>query len=63
MLKQKANRGILRFFCNRIQGKFWEEFKKLMEESLPDHYLTKHLAERDLGRLEPTSSLKYQKAV
>ncbi|MEO7048500.1 MAG: hypothetical protein ABI091_24590 [Ferruginibacter sp.] len=40
----------------------FEKFKILMEQSLPDKKSTKHLAGRDLGRLEPTISLKYQKA-
>ena len=38
------------------------KFKELMEASLPDRASTKHLAGRDLGRMEPTPSLRYQKA-
>ena len=40
----------------------FEKFKLLMEASLPDRQSSKHMAGRDLGRLEPTASLKYQKA-
>jgi len=39
-----------------------DKFKIALEESLPDRASTKHLAGRDLGRMEPTSSLIYQKA-
>lgn len=42
--------------------KEFDKFKALMEESLPDRSSTKHLAGRDLGRMEPTPSLRYQKA-
>lgn len=42
--------------------KEFHKFKKLMEESLPERSSTKHLAGRDLGRMEPTPSLLYQKA-
>jgi hypothetical protein len=38
------------------------KFKELMEASLPERVSTKHLAGRDLGRMEPTPSLRYQKA-
>ena len=40
----------------------FDKFKKLMEESLPDRASTKHLAGRDLGRMEPTPSLQYKDA-
>ena len=40
----------------------FEKFKQLMEASLPDRRSSKHMAGRDLGRLEPTASLRYQKA-
>ena len=40
----------------------FEKFRILMEASLPDRKSSKHLAGRDIGRLEPTASLKYQKA-
>lgn len=40
----------------------FEKFRELMETSLPDRKSTKHMAGRDLGRLEATASLKYQKA-
>lgn len=40
----------------------FEKFRQLMEASLPDRRSSKHMAGRDLGRLEPTASLKYQKA-
>ena len=40
----------------------FEKFRVLMEASLPDRKSSKHLAGRDIGRLEPTASLKYQKA-
>lgn len=39
----------------------FEKFRQLMEISLPDRKSSKHMAGRDLGRLEPTASLKYQK--
>ncbi len=39
----------------------FEKFKQLMQESLPERNSSKHLAGRDLGRMEPTPSLKYQK--
>lgn len=39
-----------------------EKFKTALEEALPERQSTKNLAGRDLGRLEPTPSLKYQKA-
>lgn len=42
--------------------KEFAKFKKLMEESLPDRSSAKHLAGRDLGRMESTPSLQYQKA-
>jgi hypothetical protein len=34
----------------------------IMEEALPDRSLSEHLAGRYLGRMEPTPTLKYQKA-
>lgn len=40
----------------------FDKFKKLMEESLPDRASTKHLAGRDLGRMEQTPSLQYKDA-
>jgi len=40
----------------------FEKFSKLMKASLPDRNSSKHMAGRDLGRLAPTTSLKYQKA-
>ena len=40
----------------------FEKFKELMEASLSDRKSSKHMAGRDLGRLAPTVSLKYQKA-
>lgn len=40
----------------------FEKFKILMEQSLPDRKSSKHLSGRDLGRMEPSESLKYQKA-
>ena len=42
--------------------KEFDKFKVLMQESLPDRASTKHLAGRDLGRMEPTPSLRYQRA-
>jgi hypothetical protein len=39
----------------------FEKFRKLMEASLPDRKSSKHMAGRDIGRLAPTPSLKYQK--
>jgi hypothetical protein len=39
-----------------------DKFKIALEESLPDCSSTKHLAARDLGRMEPTTSLMYKKA-
>jgi hypothetical protein len=42
-------------------GEF-EKFKLLMEQTLPERNSSKHLAGRNLGRLEPTPALKYQKA-
>ena len=42
--------------------KEFDKFKVLMQESLPDRASTKHLAGRDLGRMEPTPSLQYQRA-
>lgn len=41
--------------------KEFDKFKILMEESLPDRQSTKHLVGRELGRMEPTPSLLYQK--
>lgn len=40
----------------------FENFRKLMEASLPDRKSSKHMAGRDIGRLAPTASLKYLKA-
>ena len=40
----------------------FEKFRELMEASLPDRKSSKHMAGRDIGRLAPTPSLKYQKA-
>jgi hypothetical protein len=40
----------------------FDKFKYLMEESLPNRSSTKHLSGLDLGRIEPTPSLRYQKA-
>ena len=40
----------------------FEKFRQLMEASLPDRKSSKHMAGRDLGRLRPTDSLKYQNA-
>ena len=40
----------------------FEKFRPLMEASLLDRKSSKHMPGRDLGRLGPTSSLKYQKA-
>lgn len=40
----------------------FDKFKKVLEESLPDRSSTKHLAGRDLGRMETTPSLRYQAA-
>ena len=37
------------------------KFKTLMEESLPERSSSKHLVGLDLGRMEPTPALKYQK--
>ena len=39
----------------------FNKFKLLLEQSLPDRKSAKHLAGRELGRMEPTQSLKYQK--
>lgn len=41
--------------------KTFEQFKVLMTEALPNRSSGKHLAGRELGRMEPTLSLKYQK--
>lgn len=40
----------------------FEKFKQLMQESLPERNSSKHLSGRELGKMEPTESLKYQKA-
>ena len=40
----------------------FEKFRLLMEQTLPVRNSSKHLAGRDLGRLEPTPALQYQKA-
>lgn len=40
----------------------FDKFKLLIEASLPDRNSSKHLAGRELGRMEPSQSLKYQKA-
>lgn len=40
----------------------FEKFRELMEASLPDRKSSKHMAGRNIGRLAPTPSLKYQKA-
>lgn len=42
--------------------KEFDKFKNALEESLPDRKSGKHLAGLDLGRMEPTPSLYYQKA-
>ncbi len=42
--------------AEKPQSEF-EKFKTLMEQSLPDRNSSKHLAGRDLGRMEPTPSL------
>ncbi|MFZ4077694.1 MAG: transposase [Legionellaceae bacterium] len=42
--------------------KEFDKFKKALEESLPDRKSSKHLAGLDLGRMEPTPSLRYKKA-
>ena len=39
-----------------------KKFKEVLHESLPVRQTTKHLVGRDLGRMEPTPSLRYQKA-
>ncbi len=48
-------------YAEKPQSEF-AKFKILMERSLPDRASSKHLAGRDLGRMEPTLSLKYRKA-
>ena len=40
----------------------FEAFCTAIEESLSDRPSTKHMARHDLGRQEPTESLRYQKA-
>ena len=47
--------------AEKPQSEF-EKFKLLMEQTLPERNSSKHLAGRDLGRLEPTPALQYQKA-
>lgn len=42
--------------------KEFDKFKNALEESLPDRKSSKHLAGLELGRIEPTLSLRYQKA-
>ena len=42
--------------------KAFDKFKIALQGVLPDRASTKHMAGRDLGRMEPTSSLIYQKA-
>lgn len=41
--------------------KEFEKFILVVQESLPDRDSTKHMVGLDLGRMEPTPSLKYQK--
>jgi len=41
--------------------KEFDKFKEVIQESLPDRNSTKHMVGLDLGRMEPTPSLKYQK--
>jgi hypothetical protein len=38
------------------------KFSEALENSMPNYKSSKHLAGRDLGRMEPTPSLRYQKA-
>jgi len=40
----------------------FEKFKTLMEKSLPERQSSKHLAGREMPRMETTPSLKYQQA-
>ena len=54
--------GVSHIVNSEQPKKEFDKFKKLMEESLPDRASSKHLAGRDLGRMEPTPSLRYQKA-
>ncbi len=42
--------------------KEFDKFKNALEESLPDRKSSKHLAGLDLGRMEPTPSLRYKEA-
>tara|TARA_B110000908_G_scaffold25631_1_gene29536 strand:- start:42 stop:338 length:297 start_codon:yes stop_codon:yes gene_type:complete len=42
--------------------KEFDKFKEVMQASLPDRNSTKHMVGLDLGRMEPTPSLKYQVA-
>ncbi len=39
-----------------------DKFQIALKESLSNRISTKHLAGRDLGRMEPTPSLLYKKA-
>lgn len=41
--------------------KEFDKFKLVIQKSLPDRNSTKHMVGLDLGRMEPTPSLKYQK--
>jgi hypothetical protein len=54
--------GISHIFNAEEPKKEFDKIKNLMQESLPDRSSSKHLAGRDLGRMEPTASLRYQKA-
>ena len=40
--------------------KEFDKFKEVIQASLPDRNSTKHMVGLDLGRMEPTLSLKYQ---
>ena len=61
-LSDVNNRKSIVMVSLNLAVKEFVKFKELMEASLPDRASTKHLAGRNLDRMEPTPSLRYQKA-
>jgi hypothetical protein len=54
--------GVSSIVHSQEPKKEFEKFKAVMQEALPERNSTKHMVGLDLGRMEPTASLKYQMA-
>ena len=54
--------GVSSIVHSQEPKKEFEKFKAVMQEALPERNSTKHMVGLDLGRMEPTPSLKYQMA-